>query len=74
MMKDLKTIEELYVIPEEAVYSAAYYMGGEENNFTKILDKVKAFKEAEMTPIILMDRYDATVYVVAAETFQKKLH
>lgn len=65
-------------IPEHAIENAAAMMeqldGGLENSFTSILNKIAIFKEAEMTPLILMDPESYTVYVVSEETFQKKLH
>jgi hypothetical protein len=65
-------------IPEEAIHNAAIMMeqidGGHESNFNSILDKIAIFKQAEMTPIVLMDPTNYTVYVVSEETFMKKLH
>jgi hypothetical protein len=48
--------------------------GETENSFTSILNKIAVFKEAEMTPVILMDPTNYTVYVVSEETLGKKLH
>jgi hypothetical protein len=64
----------LIVIPEEAVRQAASYIGTGENSFTEVLDKVSVYREAEMTPVILMDPIDMSVYVIALETYNKKLH
>lgn len=65
-------------IPEHAIENAAAMMeqldGGVENSFTSILSKIAVFKQAEMTPLILMDPTNYTVYVVSEETFGKKLH
>jgi len=62
------------IIPERAVRNAALYMGDEDNSFTLVLDKVQAYKDAEMTPLILMNPKDHNVYVVAIETYGKKLN
>lgn len=64
----------LIVIPEAAVRQAASLIGNTENSFTVVLDKVSVYKEADMTPLILMDPIDMSVYVVALETYNKKLH
>jgi hypothetical protein len=65
-------------IPEHAIENAAAMMeqldGGQENSFTSILNKIAVFKQAEMTPLVLMDPANYTVYVVSEETFMKKLH
>lgn len=66
------------VIPENAIEEAAYMMqyahGSSDNSFTDIMGKMDVYKKAEMTPIVLMDPADYTVYVVAKETFMQKLH
>ena len=64
---------DLFIVREEAIRSAAALFGEADNNFTPIIKKVDIFREAEMTPVILMDK-DYTIYVVAAETYMKKLH
>lgn len=66
-------------IPEHAIENAAAMMEqidgtGVENSFTSILSKIAIFKQAEMTPLILMDPTNYVVYVVSEETFGKKLH
>jgi hypothetical protein len=62
------------IVPEESIRSAARYMGDEDNSFTLVLEKVEAFRNADMTPLVLMNTYDYSVYVVAIETYNKKLH
>jgi hypothetical protein len=64
----------LIVVPEHAVKSAAMFVGTTDSSFAKVLDKVSIYRKAEMTPIILMDPVDLNVYVVALETYNKKLH
>ena len=65
-------------IPEHAIESAASMMqqidDSPENSFTVIMEKMAAFRQADMTPVVLMDPIDYNVYVVAEETFMKKLH
>lgn len=74
MQRNMSNNTSFVVIPEQAVRSAAAYMGDEDNSFTLVLEKVEAYKNAEMTPIILMNADDYNVYVVAIETYNKKLH
>ena len=50
------------------------FVGTTDSSFAKVLDKVSIYRKAEMTPIILMDPVDLNVYVVALETYNKKLH
>lgn len=45
-----------------------------DNNFKIILSKIDIFKQAEMTPMVLMNMDNYAVFVVAEETFMKKLH
>jgi hypothetical protein len=52
----------------------AQHMNDVDNSFTAVLSKVEAFKNAEMTPLILMNTTNYDVYVIAAETYNKKLH
>lgn len=65
-------------IPEHAIESASEMMASlypdQVNSFTSIKQKIAIFKEAQMTPLVLMDPTNYTVYVVSEETFQKKLH
>lgn len=64
-------------IPEHAIDQAAHmmeHMGVFDNNFILIKSNIATFKQAEMTPIVLMDPNSYMVFVTAAETFGKKLH
>lgn len=65
-------------IPEHAIEQAASMMAelddSYDNNFKNILNRIDIFKQADMTPIVLMDPQNYAVYVVAEETFMKKLH
>jgi len=45
-----------------------------DNNFKIILSKIDIFKQAKMTPMILMNTDNYALFVVAEETFMKKLH
>jgi hypothetical protein len=65
------------VIPEhimEASAETAIQMGESDNSFSRMLLAAKEFKEANMTPIFLLDAKNMDVFVVAKETFGKKLN
>lgn len=65
------------VIPEhimEASAETAISMGESDNSFSRMLLAAEEFKKAEMTPMFLLDIKNMDVFVVAKETFGKKLH
>ncbi len=65
------------VIPEhimEASAEMALEMGESDNSFSRMLLAAKEFKDADMTPIFLLDMKKMDVFVVARETFGKKLN
>lgn len=65
------------IIPEhimEASAETAIEMGESDNSFSRMLVAAKEFKEADMTPMFLLDIRNMDVFVVAKETFGKKLH
>lgn len=70
----------LVKIPEETIKQAAEKMGelyptdSDNNSFVNIIKKIDLYKEAELTPLILIDPRNYAVVVVAEETFMKKLH
>jgi hypothetical protein len=68
----METGQKYVLIPEEQI-RMALTITGENENYQSILEWVDAYKEAEMHPMIIMDR-DYRIYVVAEETFGKKLH
>jgi hypothetical protein len=78
MNYDMTSNTSFVIVPEYSVRSASEYMAQHmndvDNSFTAVLSKVEAFKNAEMTPLILMNTTNYDVYVIAAETYNKKLH
>lgn len=65
------------VIPEHIMQASAEMameLGESDNSFSRMLLAAKEFKEAEMTPMFLLDAKNMDVFVVAKETFGKKLH
>lgn len=65
------------IIPEhimEASAETALEMGESDNSFSRMLVAALEFKRADMTPIFLLDTKNMDVFVVARETFGKKLH
>ncbi len=62
-------------IPENVMRQAVQYIPeDEESGIRTVLLAADEFKAANMTPIFIMDRHTMSVYVVAKETFGKKLH
>jgi len=62
-------------IPEDVLRQAVDYIPeDEESGIRIVLEAAEDFKAANMTPIFIMDRYTMSIYVVAKETFGKKLH
>lgn len=65
------------IIPEHIMEASAadvVEMGESDNTFSRMLVAAKEFKDANMTPIFLLDVKTMDVFVVAKETFGKKLH
>jgi hypothetical protein len=62
-------------VSEEVMREAVQYIPeDEESGIRTVLKAADEYKAANMTPIFIMDRYNMSVYVVAKETFGKKLH
>lgn len=62
-------------VSEEVMREAVQYIPeDEESGIRTVLKAADEYKAANMTPIFIMDRYTMSVYVVAKETFGKKLH
>lgn len=57
------------IISEEMIEHA-----NTENDFTKLLEDVQTFRKAELTPLILLNLLTMELFVVALETFGRKLH
>jgi hypothetical protein len=65
------------VIPEHIMQSSAETLigsGESDNSFSRMLLLAEEYKKAEMTPMFVLDAKNMDVYVVAKETFGKKLH
>jgi hypothetical protein len=68
-------LENMIQIPEDVLRQAVDYIPeDEESGIRIVLEAANDFKAANMTPIFIMDRYTMSIYVVAKETFGKKLH
>lgn len=62
-------------IPESIVREAVQYIPEDETSGMRtVLIAADEFKAANMTPIFILDKYTMSIYVVAEETFGKKLH
>ena len=65
------------IIPEKIIRESAEAcneVGEYDNNFSYLLIKADQFKNANMTPVFLLDPYQMDMLCVAKETFGKKLH
>lgn len=65
------------IIPEhimEASADTAIEMGESDNSFSRMLLAAQEFKNANMTPMFILDAQNMDVFCVARETFGKKLH
>lgn len=74
--KKIENIDNLLQVPDDIVFDAVKNIHSEEEKeeINKILENYKIYKEAEMTPIFLMDVVTYEFFCVARETFCKKLH
>lgn len=62
-------------ISEEIVRQAVKYIPeDEESGMRTVLKAADEYRAANMTPIFIMDRINMSIYVVAEETFGKKLN
>lgn len=67
----------LKIVPEKVIKESAEIateMGESDNSFSHLLLTADKYKQAEMTPIFLLDEENMEIYCVAKETFKKKLH
>jgi hypothetical protein len=64
------------VVPEEAVKQAVEFFERlkEPSNFLNVYNAGQEFKSAGLTPIYLLDQAHMDLFVVAKETYKKKLH
>ena len=68
-------IEAYAVIPESIVEEAADACKDDpDNNFLKVYNAGQEFKSAGLTPIYLLDEFYMNLFVVAKETYKKKLN
>ena len=71
----METLTQYTQIPEEVVQQAAEMCSDDENNsFFRIWNVGQGYKSAGMTPIYLLDQTVMQLFVVAQETFGKKLN
>ena len=68
-------LDNMIQISEDIVREAAEFIPeDEESGIRTVLMAADDFRAANMTPIFIVDRYSMSIYVVAKETFGKKLH
>lgn len=62
-------------VSEDVIRTAVKYIPeDEESGMRTVLLAADEYKAANMTPIFILDRSNMSIYVVAEETFGKKLH
>lgn len=65
------------VIPEHIIKESAFLaheFEGANNSFIRLLKAAEEYKQANMTPVFLVNTINMDVKVVAKETYNKKLH
>ena len=63
------------IVPESIVKEAADFLNDDpDNNFLKVYNAGQEFKSAGLTPIYLLDESYMKLFVVAKETYKKKLN
>jgi hypothetical protein len=65
------------IIPEHIIKESAFLaqeFEGANNSFMRLLKAAEEFKQANLTPVFLVDTINMNVKVVAKETYNKKLH
>jgi hypothetical protein len=74
MIKQIPTIENMQIVPEEIVKYCAEQLIGEENTFKNFLDVAEEFREAGLTPVFLCSNNLKDLFITTKEKLQKKLH
>jgi hypothetical protein len=74
MIKQIPTIKNMQIVPEEIIEYCASHLEGEENNFEKFLEVAAEFREAGLTPVFLCSDTLKDLFITTKEKLQKKLH
>lgn len=67
----------LKVIPEDIIIESAQIstgLGDSNNSFSRLLVVADEFRQANMTPIFVLNSVDMSMSVVAKETFKQRLN
>ena len=65
------------VVPERIIQDSAFVAlkeGEEDNSFMRLLEAAQDFRKADLTPVYVLDIHTMDVFVVAKETYKKRLH
>jgi hypothetical protein len=65
------------VIPEQIIKDSAFMAfesEGANNSFMRLLSAAEEFRQANLTPVFLLDTINMDVKVIAKETYNKRLH
>jgi hypothetical protein len=65
------------IIPEQIIKDSAFVAmksEGANNSFVRLLKAAEEYRQANLTPVFILDTYNMDVVVVAKETYKKRLH
>lgn len=62
------------IIPEKKIKEAAKLIGDEENTFKKVLIIGKDFKDANLTPMYLLNHITQEIFVTSKERMKNIFH
>lgn len=74
MIKQIPSIENMQIVPEEIVQYCADHLVGEENNFEKFLLIANEFRSAGLTPVFMCSRNLKDLFITTEEKLKRKLH
>ena len=78
MINDIDGIKDGYIIiPEDILEESASQMASEgklDNSFQKMVDVIYEYKAANLTPIVLYNIHNNSMYCIVKELLGKNLH
>jgi hypothetical protein len=74
MIKNIPSIENMQIVPEEIVRYCASHLEGEENTFERFLLLAEEFRSAGLTPVFMCSDTLQDLFITTKEKLQRKLH
>jgi hypothetical protein len=74
MIKQIPSIKNMQIVPEEIVKYCADHLEGEENTFEKFLSLAEEFRSAGLTPIFMCSSNLKDLFITTEEKLKRKLH